>query len=149
MNKTYDNYEYNSYSSVGRSKNINSTDRKNRYKDFKDESTEKREETSTSYANVVNKNQRKTNDLIQNGNPNVSQAKSQDLSYSGTYTVVSNALNMRYAPGLTKENNIVRVLHKDDKIENYGYFTKIDGKVWLLVRHNDKTGYVMLDFIKK
>lgn len=86
---------------------------------------------------------------IQNGNSKVAQAKSQDLSYSGTYTVTSNALNIRYTPGDMSRDNVAHIAYRGTTLTNNGYFTKVDGKIWLLVQCGDKTGYVMKDFVKK
>lgn len=91
----------------------------------------------------------KKNEEIQNENRDMTQAKSQDLSYSGKYTVISNALNVRYKPGDMSKNNVAYVIYRGASVVNDGYFTKIDGKIWLLIQCGDKTGYVMKDFVKK
>lgn len=156
MNKTRDNYDYHQYSSAGRD-----VDRSLRYR--KEESSVKtntlKSKIPVSENNVMKNyvdeetkkddSRRKINEFLQNGNSKIAQPKSQDLSYSGSYVVTSNALNMRYVPGTIKDSNVVCVANKGAVLKNYGYFTKVEGKVWLLVEYHEKMGYVMMDFVAK
>lgn len=107
-----------------------------------------REEKNYNKKMMLERNDKK-NEEIQNGNGNLTQAKSQDLSYNGKYTVISNALNIRYKPGDMSKNNVAHVIYKGASVINNGYYTKIDGKIWLLIQCGDKTGYVIKDFVKK
>lgn len=93
--------------------------------------------------------QTRVNQLLQNGNPKVAYAKYQDLSYSGTYTVTASALNSRYVPGVIASDNVVEVLPRGTKVQNYGYYTPVNGKTWLYIQHGNKTGYVMIDYVTK
>lgn len=93
--------------------------------------------------------QTRVNEILQNGNQKTAYAKYQDLSYSGTYTVMATALNSRYIPGVITNDNVVEVLKRGTTVQNYGYYTPVNGKIWLYIQHGDQTGYVLKDYLTK
>ena len=63
------------------------------------------------------------------------------------YTVTASALNMRAGAGTSKK--VLRVLKKGERLECYGYYTKVGTTVWLYVK--DKygvTGFVSKNYVK-
>lgn len=77
----------------------------------------------------------------------IDKAMSYAKSYAKTYTVNSFMLNMRSGAGLTKK--IIKVLKKGDEVTCFGFFTKKDSKVWLLVQTKDgSTGFCSLNKLK-
>lgn len=83
------------------------------------------------------------------GNQSVSKAKGFDNSLTGTYTVTADALNLRYIPGLLTESNVVKILYKNYKIQNWGYYTLVNGNKWLLIQDGNYTGFVDSKFVVK
>ena len=80
----------------------------------------------------------------------VAFAKSQDKSLSGNYRVTANdGLNMRYVPGEIKKDNIILTIPKGAVVQNYGYFTKVNGVNWLYVAYKDKVGFISSAYVKK
>lgn len=75
-------------------------------------------------------------------------ARSRDNSLKGAYKTTAN-LNMRAAPGVLKDDNIITVLPKGAKVQNYGYYTKVNGVKWLYVEYNGLTGYCSEEYLKK
>lgn len=89
------------------------------------------------------------NKALESKNKTVSPAKSFDNSITGKYIVTASALNLRYIPGLMSENNVEKILHKDEVVQCWGYFTQIGNEKWYLVQLPTMTGYVSSKFIKK
>ena len=89
------------------------------------------------------------NKALENKNKSVSPAKSFDNSITGKYVVTASALNLRYVPGLMTDNNVEKILHKDEIVQCWGYFTQIGNEKWYLVQLPTMTGYVSSKFIKK
>ena len=141
--KSYSNYMFHQYSAKGKIDGI-SGDVDCNY--WYDSNVDKSKEIKIT---VDTKTTQSKTPEIQNGNSKVAYAKSQNYAYSGTYIVTASALNMRYSPGVMTEENVVEVIPKNAEVQNYGYYTPIDGKTWLLVQHGDKTGYVMKDYVKR
>lgn len=75
-------------------------------------------------------------------------ARSKNTSLKGTYTTTAN-LNMRAVPGVLDDDNIITVLPKGTKVQNYGYYTTVSGVKWLYVIYNGLTGYCSEEYLKK
>ena len=76
----------------------------------------------------------------------VSYAESLDKNLAGTYEVTT-ALNMRAGAGTN--HKIIEVLPKGAKVQNYGYYTAVNGVKWLYVAHNGKVGFCSSKYLKK
>lgn len=65
------------------------------------------------------------------------KAKSKDSSISGTYVVMSTALNVRNGAGTNYKSLVI--IPKGTMVKNYGYYTKsANGTVWLYVKFTYK-----------
>lgn len=92
------------------------------------------------------------NKLVNTGNNSkskVAPAQSRDNSLTGGYVVTASALNMRFTPGLLTNTNVIRVLNKGQVVQNYGYYSTIDGVKWLYVAFGSETGYVDSRYVTK
>jgi hypothetical protein len=78
----------------------------------------------------------------------VDYATSHSEDYNNkVYTVTASALNMRAGAGTSKK--VRRVLKKGERLECYGYYTKLGADVWLLVKDKyGKTGFVNKNYVK-
>lgn len=63
-------------------------------------------------------------------------AARSDAYNNKVYTVTASALNMRAGAGTGKK--VLKVLKRGERLECYGYYTKVGADVWLYVK--DKTG---------
>lgn len=79
----------------------------------------------------------------------ISPAKSRDTSLSGTYRVTASALNLRYIPGLISNNNVIRILYNGNTVQNYGYYTDVNGSRWLYIAFGNETGHVDSRYLTK
>lgn len=79
----------------------------------------------------------------------VAPAMSRDDKLAGTYTVNVEALNMRYKPNVLTSDNIVRILRKGEKVQNYGYYTAFGNSKWLLIQVGNQTGWVAMGYLKR
>ena len=73
-------------------------------------------------------------------------AKNNSDKYAGTY-IVDCALNMRKGPG--KKNEIIKKLKAGEKIKCLGGYTILDGVKWLLVKSDNKAGYVSERYVTR
>lgn len=73
-------------------------------------------------------------------------AKSNNDKFAGTYRVDC-ALNMRKGPG--KENETIKELKAGEKIKCLGGYTILDGVKWLLVKSDNKAGYVSERYVTR
>lgn len=78
----------------------------------------------------------------------VDYAASRSETYNNkVYTVTASALNMRAGAGTGKK--VLRVLKRGERLECYGYYTKVGSDVWLLVKDkNGATGFVNKNYVK-
>lgn len=76
----------------------------------------------------------------------VDSAASFDKSIAGTYTTTSD-LHMRAGAGTSK--TILLVVPKGKSVQNYGYYTAVNGTKWLYVTYNGTTGYCSSKYLKK
>ncbi len=77
----------------------------------------------------------------------IDPAKSFDDGFARSYTVSAYLLNMRRGAGITKGS--VKLLKKGQKVTCYGYYTKVSGTAWLLVRDSSGTvGYCSKKYLK-
>ena len=88
---------------------------------------------------------RKTNNTFNKITP----ATLRDINLSGAYVVTSNALNMRYAPGIMSDSNVIKVIKQGTVVHNYGYYTDIKGIKWLYVQVGNTVGHVDSRYISK
>ena len=77
----------------------------------------------------------------------VSPAMSRDDKLAGSYTVNVEALNMRYKPNVMTADNVIRVLRRGEKVQNYGYYTSFGNSKWLLVQVGSVTGWVASNYL--
>ena len=91
---------------------------------------------------IVNK---KTNNTFNKITP----ATLRDINLSGDYVVTANALNMRYAPGIISDTNVIKVIKQGTVVHNYGYYTDIKGIKWLYVQVGNTVGHVDSRYISK
>lgn len=77
----------------------------------------------------------------------VDSAQSYDKSLAGTYTVTASALNMRAGAGTGKK--VLAVLKNGAKVQNYGYYTTVNGVKWLYLAYNGMTGFCSSAYLKK
>jgi GH25 family lysozyme M1 (1,4-beta-N-acetylmuramidase) len=91
---------------------------------------------------IVNK---KTNNTFNKITP----ANKRDTSLSGSYKVTAAALNIRYAPGILTNNNVIKVIKKDTIVQNYGYYTEINGIKWLYIQVGNTVGHVDSRYLSK
>lgn len=78
----------------------------------------------------------------------VAYAESFKKSIAGTYKTTSD-LNMRYVPGKLTKDNIITVIPDDAKVQNYGYYTEVDGTKWLYVAYDGKVGFASKKYLRK
>ena len=77
-------------------------------------------------------------------------AESKNNSLAGNYKVTaSNGLNMRYVPGDLADENIILAIPQGAVVQNYGYFTSVDGVKWLYVAYKNKVGFIHSKYVKK
>ena len=101
--------------------------------------------------------QNKVNELLKNNanapitvnGKKVSPAMSRDDSLAGTYTVNVDALNMRYQPNKLTADNVIRVLKRGEKVQNYGYYNAYGNSKWLLIQVGNVTGWVAMGYLKR
>ena len=68
-------------------------------------------------------------------------------AYAKTYTINVSGLNMRTGAGTNKP--VIKILRKGAKFTCYGYFTNVDGTVWLLgVDSTGQTGFCSKYYLK-
>ena len=101
--------------------------------------------------------QKKVNDLLNknaaapivvNGKT-VSPAMSRDDRLAGTYTVNVDALNMRYKPNVLTSDNVIKVLRRGEKVQNYGFYTQFGNSKWLLIQSGNVTGWVSMMYLSR
>lgn len=79
----------------------------------------------------------------------VAPAMSRDDKLAGTYIVNVEALNMRYKPNVMTSDNVIRVLRKGEKVQNFGFYTSFGNSKWLLIQTGEQTGWVAMNYLKK
>lgn len=78
----------------------------------------------------------------------VDYAAARSETYNNkVYTVAASALNMRAGAGTGKK--VLRVLKRGERLECYGYYTKVGADVWLYVKDKFGTvGFVSKKYLK-
>lgn len=79
----------------------------------------------------------------------VAPAMSRDDRLAGTYTVNVEALNMRYKPNVMSSDNVIRILRRGDRVQNYGYYSAFGGSKWLLIQVGNQTGWVAANYLTR
>ena len=78
-------------------------------------------------------------------------AKSFNKSVSGKYTVTATSLNVRDTAGVGSK--VLITIPKGTEVQNYGYYTVVDGVKWLYVQFTYKrvtyTGFCSSTYLKK
>lgn len=77
----------------------------------------------------------------------IKPARYIDRKLAGKYKVTSKGLNMRSGAGT--DNEVVKVLRHKDKVQCYGYYSKSNGKKWLLVESDGQTGYCSSTYLEE
>lgn len=91
-----------------------------------------------------------TNTTNQNGIRKPDYAKSFENGLTGAYTVTAvNGLYCRYVPGNFSSSNVVEILPYGTKVQNYGYYTAINGVKWLYIKHGEKEGFSAITYLRK
>ena len=101
--------------------------------------------------------QNKVNELLKNNAPTpivtngkeVSPAQSRNDAFAGTYTVNVEALNMRYIPNKLTSDNIIKVLKRGEKVQNFGFYTSFGNSKWLLISYKNDTGWINSAYVTK
>lgn len=76
----------------------------------------------------------------------VEAADKYSKSIVGTYRTTAN-LNMRTGAGTNKK--IILTIPFGDTVQNYGYYTTVDGVKWYCVTYKDRTGFISSKYLKK
>jgi hypothetical protein len=79
----------------------------------------------------------------------VSPAMSRDDRLAGTYTVNVDALNMRYKPNVLTSDNVIKVLRRGEKVQNYGFYTQFGNSKWMLIQSGNVTGWVSMAYLSR
>lgn len=79
----------------------------------------------------------------------VAPAMSRDDKLAGTYIVNTDALNMRYKPNVMTSDNVIKVLRRGDKVQNYGFYTSFGNSKWLLIQAGNQTGWVAMGYLRR
>lgn len=80
------------------------------------------------------------------GAKKVEAAKSYSKAYSKAYKVTASVLNMRCGAGTDKD--VLTTLKKGATFRCYGYYTAVNGTVWLYGVANGKTGFCSKNYLK-
>lgn len=75
-------------------------------------------------------------------------AQSLDKGLAGKY-ITTAPLNLRAKAGVLKDENIILEIPKGAAVQNYGYYTMVNGVKWLYVTYNGKTGFSSIEYLKK
>lgn len=76
----------------------------------------------------------------------VDSARYRLNSLAGTYKTTSD-LHLRAGAGTAKTS--LAIVPKGDKVQNYGYYSEIDGKKWLYVQYKGYTGFCSSAYLTK
>lgn len=82
------------------------------------------------------------------GAKKVEAAKSYSKAYSKAYKVTASVLNMRAGAGTSQDKTIIAQLKKGATFRCYGYYTAVNGTVWLYGVANGKTGFCSKAYLK-
>lgn len=75
-------------------------------------------------------------------------AQSKDPKLAGKYKTTA-PLNMRARPGVLKNDNIIMEIPKGATVQNYGFYTMVQGVKWLYVAYGGKVGFSSEEYLKK
>ena len=78
-----------------------------------------------------------------------SYAESLDKSIAGAYIVSTTvgALNLRDKAG--RDGNVIMSVPKGSIVMNYGYYSTVDGVIWLYVKYNDRVGFMSSRYLQR
>ena len=94
---------------------------------------------------IIKKVTSSTNSSVSGGSSNGSAGK-LDKSLAGTYIVTATTLNMRKSAG---NGAVIAKLPNNTKVQNYGYYTIVDGMKWLYIAYGNQTGFCSSKYLKK
>ena len=94
---------------------------------------------------IIKKGTSNTSTGSSSGSNNTSADK-MDKSLAGTYIVTASTLNMRNKAG---NGSIIAKLPNGTRVQNYGYYTVVDGVKWLYIAYNNQTGFCSSTYLKK
>ena len=81
----------------------------------------------------------------------IDSAEFYSKAFTGTYKVTASALNVRSGAGTGKK--IIATLPKNATVQNYGYYSSVNGVIWLYVQftQNGKvcTGFCSIKYLSK
>lgn len=83
--------------------------------------------------------------VLSNGSKVEAPAESFDKSIAGKYQIKTD-LYLRTAPVTGEE---IAVMKKDKYVNNYGYYTEVNGVKWLYVQYGSKIGFCSSKYLKK
>lgn len=75
-------------------------------------------------------------------------AQSKDSKLAGKYKTTA-PLNMRAKPGELKKENIIMEIPKGATVQNYGFYTMVQGVKWLYVAYGGKEGFSSEEYLEK
>lgn len=113
----------------------------------------KLEDAGYNYKEVQNKvnsllNKNAAAPITTNGKT-VSPAQSRNDALAGTYTVTVDSLNMRYVPNKLTSDNVIKLLRRGEKVQNFGFYTSFGNSKWLLIKHGNDTGWICSAYVSK
>lgn len=113
-----------------------------KYDDFSKIAQEKKKTTKkTAKKTEEKKEEKKPDNKIK-----VDPAMEKSAGLAGKYKAIVD-VNMRAGAGPAKE--IIKVIKKNEIVNNYGYYTTTKGVKWLLVEAGNKVGFICSKYLKK
>ena len=84
-----------------------------------------------------------------NGAVKVTPASDFNKQLSGAYSVSLLSLPLSAKPGSSSAADTIAKLSRGNIVNNYGYFTTINGVIWLYVAYGNVTGWVSTQYVNK
>ena len=100
------------------------------------------------YAGAKTKTQTEVKETPSTGKK-LADAYSFDERVAGTYVVTATQLNLRYKPGDFSSDNVIKLLPRGTRVQNYGYFSMIGLIPWYLIQAGSDIGYVSSEYLKR
>lgn len=80
----------------------------------------------------------------------LSVAHSYDAGrYAGLYSVIPNKANIRLVPGNMSAAAVLTTISTKTKVNCYGYYEVVGGKVWLLIAYGKHVGFMEISTLRK
>ena len=69
--------------------------------------------------------------------------------YAGLYSVIPNKANIRLVPGNMASAAVLTTISTKTKVNCYGYYEVVCGKVWLLIAYGKQVGFMEISTLRK